>query len=57
MHKEFKVGEHVYLKVKPQKSSLKLGAYAKLAPRYCGPFEILERIGPIAYKLAFPCKY
>jgi hypothetical protein len=36
MHKESKVGEYVYLKVKPQKSSLKLGTCAKLAPRYCG---------------------
>jgi hypothetical protein len=54
MHKEFKVGEHVYLKVKPQRSSLKLGTCAKLAPRYCGPFEILERMGPVAYKLALP---
>jgi hypothetical protein len=47
MHKEFKVHQHLYLKVKPQKSSPKIG------PRYCEPFEILERIGPMAYKLAF----
>jgi hypothetical protein len=44
----------VYLKVKSHKSSLKLGAYAKLEPIYCGTFEILERMGPIAYKLALP---
>jgi hypothetical protein len=53
MHREFKIGEHVYLKVKPRRSSLKLGKYAKLAPRYCGPFEILDRIGIVAYQLAF----
>ena len=53
-HREFKVGDHVFLKVKANKSSLKLGSCAKLAARFCGPFEILERIGPVAYMLALP---
>jgi hypothetical protein len=52
-HREFKVGDHVFLKLKANISSLKLGNYSKLAARYCGPFEILERIGPVAYMLAF----
>ena len=43
--KEFQVGEHVFIKVRPKKSSLRLGSCAKLAPRYCEPFEILSRIG------------
>jgi hypothetical protein len=51
-HLEFQVGDHVYLKVKARKISLKLGNCAKLAPRFCGPFEILARIGPVAYQLA-----
>jgi hypothetical protein len=51
---EIQVGDHVYLKVKSQKSSLKLGNCAKMAPKFCGPFEILARIGPIAYQLALP---
>ena len=38
--REFQVGDHVYIKVKPKKISLILGKYSKLAPRYCGPFEI-----------------
>ena len=52
--KEFQVGEHVFIKVRPKKSSLRLGSCAKLAPRYCGPFEILSRVGQVAYQLALP---
>ena len=53
-HKEFNVGDHVFLKVKANRSSLKLGNCSKLATCYCGSFEILERIGPIAYMLVMP---
>ena len=53
--KEFQVGEDVFLKVRAKKSSLKLGSYKKLAARYCiGPFNILSRIGLVAYELALP---
>jgi hypothetical protein len=48
------VGDHVYLKFKAQKISLKLGNCVKLAPSFCGPFEILARVGPVAYQLALP---
>jgi len=44
----------VFVKVKPRKSSFKLGSCAELAPRYCGPFEVLARVGLVAYQLAFP---
>ena len=53
-HKEFFVRDHVYLLVKPKKISLKLGSCKKLAPRFRGPFQVLERIEPLAYKLALP---
>jgi hypothetical protein len=42
------------LKVKPKKISLKLGRCTKLAARFCGPFEILDGIGKVAYILALP---
>ena len=44
----------MFIKVKPKKRSLRLGSCAKLAPLYCGPFEILSRIGQVAYQLALP---
>jgi hypothetical protein len=48
------VGEHVFLKVKAKRSSLRIGSFPKLAARYCGPFEILEKIGPFAYMITLP---
>jgi hypothetical protein len=50
--REFKVGDHVFLKLKANKSSLKLGNCSKLEARYCGSFEILESIGSVAYMLS-----
>lgn len=49
----FNVGDHVFLKVSPQRVK-RFGKSGKLAPRFIGPFEILERIGEVAYKLALP---
>ncbi|GJU06568.1 putative reverse transcriptase domain-containing protein [Tanacetum coccineum] len=51
---EFEVGDSVLLKVSPWKGVIRFGKRGKLAPRYVGPFEILKRIGPIAYRLRFP---
>jgi hypothetical protein len=53
-HREFKVGEQVFLKVKAKRSSLKLRSCPKLIVRYCGPFEILKRISRVACILALP---
>jgi hypothetical protein len=52
--REFKVVGHVLLKVNPNKISLKLGSCTKLVARFCGPFEILDRIGSVACMLALP---
>ena len=52
VNREFSIGDHVYLRVREKKSSLKLGSCSKLSPRYCGPFEVLERIGLVAYILS-----
>ncbi|GJY87141.1 putative reverse transcriptase domain-containing protein [Tanacetum coccineum] len=48
---EFKVGDRVLLKVSPWKGMIQLRKKGKLSPRYVGPFEILERIGLVAYRL------
>ncbi|GJZ71853.1 putative reverse transcriptase domain-containing protein [Tanacetum coccineum] len=51
---EFSVGEYVLLKVSPWKGVVRFGKKGKLAPRFVGPFEIIERIGPVAYRLRLP---
>ncbi|KAI3704083.1 hypothetical protein L1987_74291 [Smallanthus sonchifolius] len=51
---EFQIGDRVMLKVSPWKGVARFGNRGKLNPRYVGPFEILARVGPIAYKLKLP---
>jgi hypothetical protein len=48
------MGDRVYLRVRTWKSSLKMGACAKLAPHYCGTFEVIDRVGPVDYRLSLP---
>ena len=48
---EFQVGDFVFLKVAPLKGVMRCGKKGKLSPRYIGPFEIIERIGKMAYRL------
>ncbi|GKB78954.1 reverse transcriptase domain-containing protein [Tanacetum coccineum] len=48
---EFSVGDHVLLKVSPWKGVVHFGKKGKLAPRFVGPFEVIESVDSIAYKL------
>ncbi|GJQ99143.1 putative nucleotidyltransferase, ribonuclease H [Tanacetum coccineum] len=51
---EFQPGEHVFLKVSPTRGVRRFGIKGKLSPRFIGPFEILERVGEVSYRLALP---
>ncbi|GJX35456.1 hypothetical protein Tco_0247013 [Tanacetum coccineum] len=51
---EFSVGDHVLLKVSPRKGVVHFGRKGKLAPRFVRPFEIIERIDSVAYRLRLP---
>jgi hypothetical protein len=51
---EFEVGGHVYLRVSPMKGVKRFGVKGKFAPRYIGPFPILEKCAMVAYKLDLP---
>ena len=50
----FEVGVYVYLNVSPMKGVKRFGVKKKLAPRYVGPYKIIERKGNVAYKLQLP---
>ena len=53
--REFIVGDWVYLRLQPYKqSSLALQRNMKLSPRFYGPFQVIEKMGKVAYKLELP---
>ena len=51
---QFKVGGRVFLKVSPWKGVLRFGRRGKLKPKYIGPYEIIARVGPLAYRVYLP---
>ena len=51
---EFEVEDQVFLKLSPRKGVVRFGKQGKLNPRYIGPFEIVDGIGPVAYRLDLP---
>jgi hypothetical protein len=53
----YEVGDYVYLKVSPTKGVQRFGVKGKLAPRYIGPYEIIEVCGPVAYRIRLPDRF
>ena len=51
---EYEVGDRIYLRVSPLRGVKRFGVEGKLAPRFVGPYKVLERMGEVAYKLALP---
>ena len=54
---EFEVEDQVFLKLSPRKGVVRFGKRGKLNPRYIGPFEIVDGIDPVAYRLDFPKEF
>ncbi|XP_073033710.1 uncharacterized protein [Primulina eburnea] len=50
----FDKGDRVFLKISPFRGTVRFGKKGKLSPRFIGPYEILERVGDLAYRLALP---
>lgn len=42
----------MYLRLSPIKGVMRFGKSGKLTPRFVGPFEIIDRVGPVAYRIA-----
>jgi hypothetical protein len=50
----FEVGDFVYLKVSPMRGTRRFKVIGKLAPRYVGPFKIVDHRGEVSYQLELP---
>ena len=51
---QFEIGDRVFLKISPWKGVLRFGRRGKLSPRFIGPYEIVSKVGPVAYRLKLP---
>ena len=51
---KFEMGDLVFLRVSPWKGILRFGKRGKLSPRYIGPYEIVDKVGEVAYRLRLP---
>jgi hypothetical protein len=51
---EFEVGDLVFLKVSPMRGVMRFGKKGKLSPRFVRLFEITQRVGSLAYRIALP---
>ena len=51
---ELEIEDKVFLRVAPMKGVMRFGKKGKLSPRFVGPFEVLERVGEVAYRIALP---
>ena len=51
---QFEIGDRVFLKISPLKGVLRFERRGKLSPRFIGPYEIVSKVGPVAYKLKLP---
>jgi hypothetical protein len=52
--RSYEVGDQVFIRIRPNKSTIRFEKGTKLSPRFIGPFRIQEKIGPIAYRLVLP---
>jgi hypothetical protein len=48
------VGDHVFLKVSPMRGVMQFEKKGKLSPKFIGSFEITQRVGRLAYRIALP---
>ena len=50
----YEIGEKVFLKVSSWKKVMRFGKKGKLSPRFIGSYEVIEKVSPMAYRLALP---
>ena len=51
---QFEIGDRVFLKISPWNGVLRFGRQGKLSPRFIGPYEIVSKVGLVAYRLKLP---